>query len=87
MPNEPTPDAPLRDFGDMERDVVYLLTEPTRCPTLWSVADVGREIEYGDPDALVRPLVHAGLLHRIADDYVFATPAAFHLTSLVGHVV
>jgi hypothetical protein len=82
MPDESTPD---RDFGDMERAVLYLLTDPERHPTIWSVADIGREIQYFDPEAIVYPLRNAGLVHRIGE-YVFATPAAFHWVGLVGHV-
>jgi len=84
MPDENPTRA--RDFGDMERDVVYLLTEPDRLPTVWSVEDVGREIEYRDPEAVVRPLCGAGLLHRIDEKFVIATPGAFRLVALVGHV-
>jgi hypothetical protein len=50
-----------------------------------SVADIGREIEYFDPEALVRPLCGVGLLHHVSDGFVIATPAAFHMASLVGH--
>jgi hypothetical protein len=90
VPDEnPTPDLTRdeRSFGDMERAVVYLLTDPCRQPTLWTLPDIGRELEYFDPDMLIEPLLRAGLLHRTSDGYVFATPAAFHLTSLVGHVI
>jgi hypothetical protein len=76
-----------RDFGDMERDVVYLLTDPCRYPTLWSIPDIGREIEYLDPEALIRPLCGAGLLYKTSDGFVFATPAAFQLVSLVGQSI
>ncbi|MGP0103510.1 MAG: hypothetical protein ACLPUT_18050 [Solirubrobacteraceae bacterium] len=69
----------------MERSVVYLLTGCA--PTIRSIADIGRELEYNDPAAVVRPLVNAGLLYRTSDGFVFATPAAFHVTALVGHVV
>ena len=91
MPDEnPTPGPHLtrgdRDFGDMERDVVYLLTDPCRQPTVWSIADIGREIEFFDPESLIRPLCHAGLVYRMGDDFVLATPAAFHMASLVGPV-
>lgn len=89
MPHESTPENLTRgdrDFGDMERDVVYLLTDPCRQPTVWSVADVGRELAYFDPEALIGPLGRAGLVHRTGG-FVFATPAAFHLVSLVGHVI
>ena len=91
MPDEnPTPGENLtrgdRNWGDMERDVVYLLTDPERQPTVWSIADIGREMAYFDPEALIHPLLRGGLLHRIAGDYVIATPTAFHLVGLVGHV-
>jgi hypothetical protein len=85
MPNEnPTRD---RSFGDMERAVVYLLTDPCRQPTLWTLPDIGRELEYFDPEMLVEPLQRAGLLYRTSDGHVFAAPAAFHLTALVGHII
>ncbi len=84
MPEKnPTPD---RDFGDMERAVVYLLTDPCRQPTVWSIPDIGREIDYFDAESVVYPLHNAGLVHKTSDGFVFATPAAFHLTALVGHV-
>jgi hypothetical protein len=90
MPDEnPTPGENLtrgeRDWGNMERDVIYLLTSPESEPTVWSVADIGREVEYFDPEALVRPLCGKGLLHQISEGFVAATPAAFHMASLVGH--
>jgi hypothetical protein len=85
MPDEnPTRD---RDFGDMERDVVYLLTDPSRQPTVWKLPDIGREIDFFDPEAVVYPLCRAGLLHKTSDGFVLATPAAFHLVALVGHVI
>jgi hypothetical protein len=84
MHDESMPKARTRHFGDMERDVVYLLTEPCRQPTVWSVPDIGREIEYFDPEAVVLPLQRAGLVHKTSEGFVFATPAAFHLVALVG---
>jgi len=70
MPKESTPENLTRgdrDFGDMERAVVYLLTDPCRQPTLWSIADVGRAMEYFDAEALLQPLSRAGLLHKTSD--------------------
>jgi hypothetical protein len=85
MPDpNPTPD---RDFGDLERDALYSLTDPQRSPTIWSVPDIGRELDYLDAEAVVYPLYSAGLVHKTSDGFVFATPAAFHLVSLVGHVI
>jgi hypothetical protein len=87
MRDEPIPKERSRDFGDTERDVVYLLTDPERQPTVWPIADIGREINYFDPDSVVYPPCRAGLLHKTGDWFVLATPAAFHLVTLVGHVV
>ncbi len=74
MPDKPT-DEPLRDFDFLEREIVYLLTDPSEHPTVWSVTDLGRELDYFDPKAVVNPLVQAGLLHRLCDGFVIATPA------------
>jgi hypothetical protein len=76
-----------RDFDVMEREAVYLLTDPEGQPPIWSVADLGRELETSDPNAVVRPLVNAGLFNRTGDGFVFATPAAFKMVGLVGQVV
>ncbi|MGD1056146.1 MAG: hypothetical protein ABR992_01900 [Solirubrobacteraceae bacterium] len=84
MQREPIPE---RDFDAMETETVYLLTAPERHPTIWTVADLGRQLETHDPAAVVRPLVGAGLLNRTSEDYVFATPAAFKWVQMFGHVV
>jgi len=86
MQDENTPDEPSR-WERRELEALNVLTDPCHYPTLWSVPDIGREIDYHDPDAVILPLHNAGLVNRTSDGYVFATPAAFHLTSLVGHVV
>jgi hypothetical protein len=82
QPNEQT-----RKWDSLERETIYLLTDPERYPPIWSIADVGREIEYHDPEAVIRPLCNAGLVHRTSDDFVFATPAAFRMVQMVGQVV
>ncbi len=86
MPDENTPDKPAR-WERKELEALNLLTDPCHYPTLWSVPDLGREIDYDDPEAVILPLHNAGLVHKTSDGYVFATPAAFHLTSLVGHII
>jgi hypothetical protein len=86
MPDEnPTRSEPSRWEG-RELAALNLLTDPCHYPTLWAVADIGREIEESDPEATVGPLVNAGLLYRTGE-FVFATPAAFHLIALVGHII
>lgn len=85
MQDQPIPAG--RDFDVLDRETVYLLTDPGDHPPIWSLADIGRELETGDPAAIVRPLVCAGLLNRTSDGFVFATPAAFRMVQMVGHVV
>jgi hypothetical protein len=85
MPDENT-NPQQEKYDTLERETVYLLTDPDRYPTIWSIPDIGRELDYFDPESLVRPLCNAGLLHKTGDGYVFATPAAFHMVGLVGHV-
>jgi hypothetical protein len=77
--------SPAATFDELSRDVVYLLTSPDRHPPIWSVDDVGREIETHDPMAVIRPLCGAGLVHRTSD-YIFATPAAYRMVELIGQV-
>jgi hypothetical protein len=57
-------DDPARAFDETERDVLYLLTEPKDCQPLWSVEDVGREIESTDPMTPILGLRRAGLINR-----------------------
>jgi hypothetical protein len=85
MPVEPN--EQMRKWDAMEREALYLLTDPERYPPIWSVPDIGRELDFSDPEAVVRPLRNAGLLHQTADGFVFATPAAFRMVQMVGQVV
>lgn len=81
------PNERPRDFDVMEREAVYLLTDPESQPPIWSVADMARELETSDAEAVIRPLISAGLINRTSDGYVFATPAAFKMVLMVGQVV
>ncbi len=83
MSDQPTPD---RDFDHMEREVVYLLTEPGQ-PSVWKIKDLGRALDYFDPASLVMPLVRARLLHLLGKKFVVATPAAYKLVGLTGQAV
>jgi hypothetical protein len=86
MPDEqPTPD-PQEQWRIIERDILYLLTDPTQ-QTLWSAEELGRELENPNDvaDALLS-LDRAGLIHRI-DNYVFATRQAFYLIKMVGRII
>jgi hypothetical protein len=85
MPDEnPTP---MREFDAMELEALYVLTDPGRWPPVWTMGDLGRQLETEDPEAVVRPLVNAGLLHRIADGFVVATPPAYWVARHIGHVI
>ena len=55
-------------------------------PPIWTLPDIGRELETHDPEALVRPLVCAGLLYRLGD-FVFASPTAFKMVQMTGHII
>ena len=45
MPDEPTPNEHIRKWGAIERDALYILTDPDRYPTIWSVPEIGRELD------------------------------------------
>lgn len=85
MPDEPN--EQMRKWDGMERDTLYLLTDPGRYPTIWSLPDLGREINHHDPDAVTGPLINAGLVHKTSDGFVFATAAAFRMVQIVGQVI
>jgi hypothetical protein len=86
MQDEPTPDEQLRKYDVMEREAVYLMTDPDNYPPIWSEADLGRELETREPGPVLRPLINAGLIHRTTDGFGFATAAAYKMVGLVGHV-
>lgn len=56
MPDENPILDPLQRYETMEREIVYLLTDPDEHPPIWSVADIGRQMETDDPMAVLRPL-------------------------------
>jgi hypothetical protein len=80
-------DDPARAFDRVERDVLYLLTAPDDCQLLWSAEDIGREIESKEPMTPIRGLLRAGLIHRTADGFVFATRAGVRMGQLVERAV
>lgn len=88
MPDE----KPIRDvaaeFDELERDLLYLLTDPDGVEPIWSVEDLGRALEQPARavDA-VRCLRAAGLIHQTTDGYVFATRAGARMVEIVGQVI
>jgi hypothetical protein len=86
MHDENTPAVP-RPLDVTERDVLYLLTRPEDGQPIWSLDDIGRDIESADDaDVATRGLHQAGLIHRTSDGFVFATRAAVRMVQMVGHV-
>lgn len=79
------PNEQEQKYDAMERDVIYLLTDPDQHPPIWAVQDIGRQIDTSDPMSVIRPLCSAGLVHRTGD-CIFATPAAYRMVGLIGHV-
>jgi hypothetical protein len=87
MPDaQPIPDA-LAKHRETELDILYLLTDPEDNQPLWTLGDLGREIETPEIIDYIRPLQASGLLHRTADGHVFASRAAVRQIQLVGHGV
>jgi Mn-dependent DtxR family transcriptional regulator len=86
MQDEDMPNL-AREYDEKERDIVYLLTEPGDCQSIWSVEDIGREMETDDPMALIHGLIRAGLVNRTRDGFVFATRAGVRMAQLVDRAV
>jgi hypothetical protein len=78
---------PARAYDEMERDVLYLLTDLEDCQPLWSAQDIGRAIETKDPMALVNGLLRAGLVYRTSDGFIFATRAAVRMVQMVDRAI
>jgi hypothetical protein len=72
--------------GDaLERDILYLLTGDDS--PIWSVEDIGREVETNEPIVPILGLLRAGLIYRTSDGFVFATRAGWRMVEIVGQVV
>jgi hypothetical protein len=73
MPDENPTRAPGARYDALEQQVLYLLTNGL---PIWSVADLGRELD--DPPGVedaVYGLRTAGLIHQTSDGFVLATRA------------
>lgn len=72
--------------GDaLERDILYLLTGDDS--PIWSVEDIGREVETNEPTLPIQGLLRAGLIYQTSDGFVFATRAGWRMVEIVGQVV
>ena len=72
-----------------ERDALYLLVpgEDQDGMVLWSMEDLGREMDYFDPESVIYPLVRAGLVNKTSDGHVFATRAGVRAVAMIGKVI
>ncbi len=87
MPVEqPIPD-PLDRAREIERDILYLLTEPEDNQPLWTLEDLACEMQEPSIIDYIRPLQCSGLVHRTSDGHVFASRAAVRHVQIVGHGV
>lgn len=69
----------------VEHRVLYLLIEEQ---PLWSIGDLGREVESeDDAHVAVQELLGAGLVERAGDGCVFATRPAVRLVELIGGTI
>lgn len=87
MPDaQPIPDL-LARAREVERDILYLLTDPEDNQPLWTLEDLARELHEPEVINYIGPLQGAGLVHRTADGHVFASRAAVRQIQIVGHGV
>jgi hypothetical protein len=88
MQANPTPESPNDRLNRVEREILYLLTGMSGEQPIWSVEDLGREVEDADDaEVSVKGLHQAGLINRTSDGFVFATRAGVRVVQLIGHVV
>jgi hypothetical protein len=72
----------------IERDVLHMLTGQGGAQPLWSVPDLGRAMESDDDaEVAVDALHRAGLIHKTADGFVFATCAGMRAVQMVGYII
>jgi hypothetical protein len=83
MHDQDTP-MPGERYDALERSILYRLTNGL---PIWSVADLGRELD--DPPGVedaVYGLRTAGLVHQTSDGFVFAARAGQRMVEIVGKV-
>ncbi len=87
MPDQPHTLNPRDETRQSQRDILDLLTESEVASFLWTVDELAREMEDPCVSDSVDALHRAGLVHRTADGFIFASRAAVRHTQLVGHVI
>ncbi len=87
-PNPTSASDRAEELDTVERDVLYLLTGLEGDQPVWSVEDLGREMESVDAtEVAVNGLHRAGLIHKTSDGFVFASRAGVHVVQLIGHTI
>lgn len=85
--NDTHAEADDRD-DDRRRTILYLLTGVGDAQPLWSVDDLGRELESADAaDVAVNELLRGGLAYRTSDGFVFASRAGMVAVDTIGYVL
>jgi hypothetical protein len=87
MPDQQPIHDPLRKHRETERDILYVLTDPDDNQPLWTLEDLGREMNEPEIIDYIDPLRRAGLIHCTSDGHVFASRAAIRHIQMVGHNV
>jgi hypothetical protein len=87
MPDEQPIRSPLERARDVEREILYALTDPEDNQPLWTLEDLAREMGEPEINDYINPLRRAGLVHCTSDGHVFASRAAVRHIQMVGHNV
>jgi hypothetical protein len=88
MQANPSPESPNDRLNRVEQEILYLLTGMKGEQPIWSLEDLGREVDDSDDaEVSVAGLLQAGLINRTSDGFVFATRAGVRAIQMVGHVV
>jgi hypothetical protein len=87
MPDEQPTLRERDDINAVQRDILYLITEPEDNQPLWTIDDLAREMDDRAVIDKVNELHRAGLVHRTSEGYVFASRAAVRHIQLVGRVI
>ena len=84
MRDQPIPAEHL-DFH--EREVLYALVAEDGTQSIWTVDELGREVESADDARIaVKDLHRAGLVHLLGEDIVIAARPGVRVVEMLGHV-
>jgi hypothetical protein len=79
--------SPAERLDVAEREVLYALAAEDGTQSIWTVDELGREIESAeDARIAVRSLHRAGLVHFLGEDIVIAARPGVRVVEMLGHV-